>query len=136
MLPDFNGTEKPEGSKKEETTIREQLVLDCLKEAAEEHGVLGDDGVFVGVHIDRWRPLFMERCQVNSATEEKRKSSRSSALSRAMKALCKEDGSGVIVQKNDMYRFSRRHSKFRYLYDPPKQKGRHTHHITSHFVTV
>ena len=103
--PEFNGTATAK-SPQEILSLRERLVLDCVREAAGEHGVLSADGSFIGVHIDHWRPLFMDRCQANSETEEKRKSAKSSALSRAMGKLCREDGSGVLVQENDMYRFS------------------------------
>lgn len=71
------------------------LGMKTFSEAAGEHGVVDDDGTFVGVHVEAWRPLFY-RGSPNDNEDTKRKS-----FNRARSDLVSDKH---LVVDNDFYR--------------------------------
>jgi hypothetical protein len=71
------------------------LGMASFHEAAGEHGIIDDDGNFIGVHVDAWRPVFY-RSSTSDNEDTKRK-----AFGRARSELVRE---GHLVMESDRYR--------------------------------
>ena len=73
----------------------QHLGMASFHEAAGEHGIVDDDGNFVGIHVDAWRPVFY-RSSTSDNEDTKRK-----AFNRARSDLVRD---GQLVMENDRYR--------------------------------
>ncbi|MFA5990243.1 MAG: AAA family ATPase [Sphingomonas sp.] len=71
------------------------LGMASFHEAAGEHGIVDDDGNFIGIHVDAWRPVFY-RSSTSDNEDTKRK-----AFNRARSDLVRD---GQLVMENDRYR--------------------------------
>ena len=71
-----------------------KIAFDTFKTAVVEHGIIGDDGIFQGVHADEWRPFFFEKC----GSKDK-----SAAYYKGKGALVDK---GLLSISNDVYRYT------------------------------
>lgn len=84
-----------------ELTANQHLGMASFREAAAEHGVVDDNGEFVGVHVEKWRPIFY-RSSTSDNDDTKRKS-----FNRARLDLVRDCHLAV---HNDFYRIGSAHN--------------------------
>lgn len=83
-------------------TENQHLGMASFREAAGERGVVNDNGYFVGVHVDAWRPIFY-RSSTSDNDDTKRKS-----FNRARSDLVRD---GHLSVDNDFYRIGSAHGE-------------------------
>jgi hypothetical protein len=94
ILPDYTpataSTEKP-------LTVNQKMGMESFREAASIHGGLDEQGNFIGLHLNNWRPIFYRMSPADSESAKRK------AFERVRKDL---SGLGQITVENDIYRLA------------------------------